>query len=157
MHLPSDWATHWPISGQSALIPPSSKELFFPSLFWKSASSAESTRWAEKKDLSPVACHGMLQHWRSSPKITTATCYTLLLPVTLLPPTTPERNFLTLTVAMCKYVCYVYICVWLCIRWTCLLNGSECCLKYLCTCVCHQDRSHAYVYVCVYVCMRTKK
>ena len=46
----------------------------------------ESTRQAEKKDLSPVASHGTLQHWWSSPKIITATC-------------TPQGTFLTRTLS----------------------------------------------------------
>ena len=75
MPLPSDSATHRPISGQSALIPSSSKELFFLALFG-SLPQTESTRPAEKKDRSPVACHGTFQHWRSSLKITAATCDT---------------------------------------------------------------------------------
>ena len=57
MPLPNDLATHWPISGQSTLIPSSSQELFFLALFG-SWSSTESTRPAKKKDLSAVACHG---------------------------------------------------------------------------------------------------
>ena len=90
----SDSATHWPNSGQSALIPSSSKELFFLALFWKSVSRTESTRPAEKKDIPPVIFYWTLQHWRSSPKITAATCNTLLLPATLVRPATLQGTFL---------------------------------------------------------------
>ena len=89
---PSDSATHWPISGQSALIPSSSKELFFSSPFWMSPQNREYPA-SKEKDLSLVLFHWTLQRWRSSSKITAATCNTLLLPATLLRPATHKELF----------------------------------------------------------------
>ena len=67
MPPPSDLATHWPISGQSALIPSTSQELFLLAIFWKSLRS-ESTQPAVKKDPSLVLSYGYSSvedlHWR---------------------------------------------------------------------------------------------
>ena len=54
MPAPSDLATHWPISGQSAMVPSSSKELFFLALFWKSATDREHTASREER---PHSCN----------------------------------------------------------------------------------------------------
>ena len=63
MPPPSDLATHWPISGQSALIQSTSQELFLLALFWKSSES-ESTQSAAKKNLSLSSSPTDIPAWK---------------------------------------------------------------------------------------------
>ena len=85
MPLPSDLATHWSISGQSALIPSSFKELFFLALFG-SQPAEQIAQDQQRRKISPVACHGNPAlaiftednccHRYPQKKITAATNYT---------------------------------------------------------------------------------
>ena len=106
MPLLRESVTHWPINWQSALIPSSSQELFFWSLFCRTENVRESLELAEGTYLSHMTATDST--WNTS--LTASFKHASYEPRTSIQTSDAKRHFLTLTPSRLLLINHTLLC-----------------------------------------------